>query len=141
LDVKPIDVGNVVFAESPPMNIAMARHLARTKDLSSITPWGTAVKMLILVEHFARRAHRKHAGADFTMDVYRENRTAIALDLKLRLTGGWRPADDDEEVPASIQRERIMGVPEYLLGFPVAQAPKLVRYLFFIQPVKLHNQV
>ena len=126
------------------MNIERALTLARAKDLAAVRPWGTDITMLRLVEYFARRVHRTDSNGSYTLDVYSECKMAQDLNLNLRLVGGWRgetsaskkkkKGDDEEEeqFPPSVKAERLRGVPEFLLGFPVAQAPKLVRYIFFV---------
>ena len=113
------------------MNIAMARELARTKDFSSTRPWGNSVDMITLTEHFAARTHRTSHNVSYTLDVYSECSTATTLKLELRLIGGWRSTLG--EAPPSIMAEERRGVPSWLLGFPVIQAPRVVRFLFFLE--------
>ena len=115
-------------------------------------PWGTSIDVITLVEHFAARVHRtSKAGWSFSLDVYSESAIAVDLGCELRLVGGWRGnllktkkrgkkqdseekdnAEFDDGVPPSVLEELRRGVPSYLLGFPVLQAPKVIRYLFFL---------
>ncbi len=128
------------------MNVPLALHMARTKDLSALLPWGNSISLIRLVEYFSRRVHRTDSNGSYMLDIYAESKSAQDLNLNLRLVGGWRapPAktkakgkgkgkDDPDPAPPSIQAERRRGVPELLLGFPVAQAPKMLRFLFFIE--------
>ena len=113
------------------MNIAMARELARTKDFSATRPWGNSIDMITLTEHFVARTHRTSHNVSYTLDVYSECSTATTLKLELRLIGGWRSTLG--EAPPSIMAEGRRGVPSWLLGFPVIQAPRVVRFLFFLE--------
>ena len=152
------------------MNLDAARRLARTKDFSQVRPWGTSVDMLTLVEYFCARVHRTNgSGWGYTLDIYSESSIAIELGRTLRLQGGWRgqlvskkqgkdkekakekadekrqekdgeEADELDGAPPSILQELHRGVPTFLLGFPVLQAPKALRYLFFLElPIPVYE--
>lgn len=82
------------------------------------------------MEYIALRVSREANGLCYTKDVYTESKVSEQLGLSLRLIGGWRGGDDGE--PESVSAERRRHVPHFLLGFPIAQCPKVVRYLFFV---------
>ena len=56
---------------------------------------------------------------------------ARQLGVGLGLVGGIAAGTSD--VPENIQAERGRGVPNFMVGFPIAQAPKVARYLFLLE--------
>ena len=78
------------FFESPPMNMAVAWQLARTKDFGfEFRPWGNDITIFEVVAAFERRVHRVQDGFAFTMDVFRETAAAKHLHGGMRLVSGF----------------------------------------------------
>ncbi len=126
-----------LVVEGPPMNVEAAKELVRTRDFSDVRPWGSAISMFDIVEFFAKRAIRGSKGTDlkFTVDLYSESKIATDVECALRLVGGYKGG----EMPEPTREEERNGVPLFLLGYPLSLAPKVVRYVFFVDiapPVK-----
>ena len=125
------------IVESPPMNVEAARELVRTRDFSNAKPWGGAISMFEVVEAYAKRAlrSRKDTNFRFSLDLYSESKLATDVECDLRLVGGYRGGS----MPEPTREEERHGVPSFLLGYPLSLAPKIVRYIFFVEvapPVK-----
>ena len=86
--------------------------------------------MLEVVEYYVKRALITQRGTDFrfSTELYSESQLADDVGEKLRLICGFRGGDP----PPSVLEEERNGVPSYLLGYPLALAPKVIRYLFFV---------
>ena len=112
------------------MNVEAFKELVRTRDFSDVRPWGSAISMFDIVEFFAKRAIRGKKGTDlkFTVDLYSESKIATDVECALRLVGGYKGG----EMPEPTREEERNGVPLFLLGYPLSLAPKVVRYVFFV---------
>jgi hypothetical protein len=139
--------------ESPPMNMAAAWQLARTKDFGfEFRPWGNDITVFEVVAAFERRIHRERDGFAFTMDVFRETAAAKHFHGGMRLVSGFssaelevnkkvfastgdssRPFIDYLEIPACVLKEIHNKVPSFFLGLSALFGPKVIRYLFFLE--------
>lgn len=119
------------LVEGPPMNVEAAQTLVRTRDFSDTQPWGGSITMFAAVQAFSRRAlvRKKGVAYLFAIDLYFECTLATEVGEKLRLVGGFRGG----AMPEATLREEAAAVPRFLLGFPLAQAPRIIRRIFFIE--------
>lgn len=130
---KALDTRQYVTVESAPMNLAMARALAETRDFADVLPWTAQHSCTVLdfVDLYSRRAVIERGAHHFTTDYYRESELSDVLGHPQRLITGYQLAADAEP-PPSIALEIANRVPPALLGWSVLQGPKILRHLFFV---------
>ena len=109
------------------MNLEAARSLGMHTRFSSLVVWGCTVGEL--VQYFSQRVHVERGGYGLALDAYRKSEAELATGCPLREVPGFVEVDG-ESLPNSIRAEIDRGVPEFLLGFSVGCAPRVVRYLF-----------